>query len=234
MSLDASSTAMSMSALQLQHEAEDSGLEQGDIIQDAQFFQDTATEYQLAYQSLDEKYTHQVVLVKEASEALKASESHVSVLQEELMALQWDREADIRKAVGNMVSQYEHQLTTAYYSLLTLAITNRRSCSCRNRCKHSRSLWPIKEICLQWLQPKQRWISGKKYLTSFQGWSTLTRVLQSIIHLTNLSHFRNRSNLGTGLTGLIWSQILLVWVFLQQVTFHHFHQRLSTDPVRYR
>ena len=112
MSVDTSSTAMSMSVLQLQCEAEDSGLEQGDIIQAAQFFQDAATEYQLAYQSLDEKYTHQAVLVKEASEALKASESHVSVLQEELMALQHNHEADIWKAVGNMVSQYEHQLTT--------------------------------------------------------------------------------------------------------------------------
>ena len=112
MSVDTSSTAMSTSAQQLQCEAEDSGSEQGDIIQDAQFFQDAATEYQLAYQSLDEKYTFQAVLVKEASEALKVSESRVSVLQEELMALQHNREADIRKAVGNTVSQYEHQLTT--------------------------------------------------------------------------------------------------------------------------
>ena len=66
------------SAHHLQWEVNDSGSEAGDIIQDAQFFQDAATEYQLAYQSLDEKYTHQAVLVKEASEALKASESRVS------------------------------------------------------------------------------------------------------------------------------------------------------------
>ena len=95
MSVDTSSTAMSMSMPQSQCEAEDSGLEQGDIVHDAQFFQETATEYQLAYQSLDEKYTHQAVLVKEASEALKASESHVSELQEELMTLKCNREADI-------------------------------------------------------------------------------------------------------------------------------------------
>ena len=111
MSVDTSSTTMSMSTPQLQCEAEDSGSEQGDIIPDAQFSQDPATEYQLAYQSLDEKYTHQAILVKEASEALKASESRVSVLQEELMALQHNHEADIRKTVGNAVSQYEHQLT---------------------------------------------------------------------------------------------------------------------------
>ena len=95
MSVDTSSIAMSMSVQQLQCEAEDSGSEQGDIIQDAQFFQDAATEYQLAYQSLDEKYNHQAILVKEASEALKASENCVSVLQEELMALKCNCQADI-------------------------------------------------------------------------------------------------------------------------------------------
>ena len=74
------------SAHHLQQEVNDSSSEAGDIIQDAKFFQDAqlfqdaATEYQLTYQSLDEKYTHQAVLVKEASEALKASESHISML----------------------------------------------------------------------------------------------------------------------------------------------------------
>ena len=81
------------SAHHLQWEVNDSGSETGDIVQDAQFFQDAATEYQLAYQSLDEKYTHQAVFVKEASEALKASESHVTVLQEELMALKHSRDS---------------------------------------------------------------------------------------------------------------------------------------------
>ena len=46
------------------------GPEDGDILHDAKFFQEAATEYQLAYQSLDEKYSQQAVLVKEASEAL--------------------------------------------------------------------------------------------------------------------------------------------------------------------
>ena len=96
----------------MQWEAVDRESEAGDIIQDAQFFQDAATEYQLTYQSLDEKYTHQAVLVKEASEALKASESCVFMLQEELTALKHSRKADIHKAVGQVVSQYEHQLTT--------------------------------------------------------------------------------------------------------------------------
>ena len=91
---------------------DDSGSETGDIIRDAQFFQDAVTEYQLAYQSLDEKYTHQAVLVKEASEALKASESRVAELQEEVMALKHTRETDIQQAVGQTVSQYEQRLST--------------------------------------------------------------------------------------------------------------------------
>ena len=43
----------------LQWDVDDSGLETGDIIQDAKFFQEAVAEYQLTYQSLDEKYTHQ-------------------------------------------------------------------------------------------------------------------------------------------------------------------------------
>ena len=35
----------------------------GDIADDAKFFQDAATEYQLAYQSLDKKYSEQAILV---------------------------------------------------------------------------------------------------------------------------------------------------------------------------
>ena len=44
---------------------DDGDLEADDIIQDAKFFQEAVTEYQLTYQSLDEKYTHQATLVKE-------------------------------------------------------------------------------------------------------------------------------------------------------------------------
>ena len=91
----------------LRWDVDNSGSETGDIIQDAQFFQDAATEYQLAYQSLDEKYTHQAILVKEVSEALKASESHVAELQEEVMALKRTRETDIQQAVCQAVLQYE-------------------------------------------------------------------------------------------------------------------------------
>ena len=91
---------------------EDSGSKEGDIICDAKFFQDTVTEFQQAFQSLGEKYTHQSILVKEASEALKASESHVSELQEELKALHQNRDKDIQAAVSQAVVDYEQKLST--------------------------------------------------------------------------------------------------------------------------
>ena len=47
------SDPVSMSTHHLQQDVNDSGSETGDIIQDAQFFQDAATEYQMAYQSLE-------------------------------------------------------------------------------------------------------------------------------------------------------------------------------------
>ena len=90
---------------------DDSGSEEGDIIRYAKFFQDAATEFQQAFQSLDKKYTHQSVLVKEASEALKASESHVAELREELKALHQNRDKDIQLAVGQVVVDYEQKLS---------------------------------------------------------------------------------------------------------------------------
>ena len=65
-------SSLPASAQQPQHEMEDTSSEHGDIIQDAQFFQDTAIKYQVAYHSLEDRYTHQAVLMKEASEALQA------------------------------------------------------------------------------------------------------------------------------------------------------------------
>ena len=70
-----------------------------DITGDAKLFQEAATEYQLAYQSLDKKYSEQAVLVLEASEALKASQSHVEELQKEMDALKQNRDSDIQLAV---------------------------------------------------------------------------------------------------------------------------------------
>ena len=91
---------------------DETGSNTGDIVEDAKFFQEAVTEYQLAFQSLDEKYTHQAALVKEASVALKASESHVAELQEEVMALKKTCDTDIEQAVGQAVSQYEQCLSS--------------------------------------------------------------------------------------------------------------------------
>ena len=82
-----------------------------DITGDAKLFQDTTAEYQLAYQSLDKKYSEQAVLVWEASEALKVSQSHVEELQKEMEALRQDHESDIQLAVGGAVLEYEQCLT---------------------------------------------------------------------------------------------------------------------------
>ena len=86
------------------------GLGAGDIVGDAKLFQESATEYQLAYQSLDKKYSEQAVLVHEASEVLKASQSHVEELQKEMDALKQNRDSDIQLAVGGAVLQYEQHL----------------------------------------------------------------------------------------------------------------------------
>ena len=83
-----------------------------DITGDAKLFQEAATEYQLAYQSLDKKYSEQAVLVHEASEALKASQSHVEELQKEMEALRQNHESDIQLAVRGAVLQYEQRLTS--------------------------------------------------------------------------------------------------------------------------
>ena len=79
------------------------------------------TELQKAYQSLDEKYTHPSILVKEASEALKASESHVTKLQGELKALLQNRNKDIQVAVSQTVVDYEQKLSKEQSHIQTLS-----------------------------------------------------------------------------------------------------------------
>ena len=69
-------------------------------------------EYQAAYHSFEDRYTHQAVLMKEASEALQASESWASTMQQELLAFKCNCEADIQRAVSNAVSQYQQQLSS--------------------------------------------------------------------------------------------------------------------------
>ena len=89
------------------------GLEHGDIIKEAKLFQDMVIEYQIAYHSLEDRYTQQVCLMKESSGALQASESQASTMQQELIALKRSHGTDIQKAVSNTVSQYKQQLNSA-------------------------------------------------------------------------------------------------------------------------
>ena len=142
MSVDTSSMTMSTSTQQPQHELEESGLEHGDIVQDAQFFQDAAVEYQMAYQSLEDKYTHQAILMKEASEALKASESHVSAMEEELMTLKRDCEADIKGAVGN--AWFRNMSINFLPCSLALMTINQLLRSCKGRSRHYKSRWLVR------------------------------------------------------------------------------------------
>ena len=135
------------------------------------------------------------------------------------MALKRSREADIHKAVGQAVSQYEHQLTTAQSHTRKHQSAIMRSC--RDRYKCSKYHWPAKRIYLQWVHPKRRWTLGKKFLTSSRDAVNTNRGTAVYSSPDQPFSSKNRSDLGTGLTGLIWSQMLLVWVFLHQVTCHH-------------
>ena len=230
MSVDTSSMTMLTSVQQPQHKVEKSGSEHGDIVQDVQFFQDAAIEYQMAYQSLEDKYTHQAVLMKEASEAIKASESHVSAMQEELMTLKCNHEADIQRDVGNVVSQCEHQLSSAQ------SCTHNHQSAIAQLQEQVQALQVLLASSrdLPLVRTSQREVDLQEEVFIFvPGKSTPTGVPQSISHPTNHSNSKNRSDSGTGLTNLIWSQILLlVWVH-NLVTLHLVLLCLSMGQVRY-
>ena len=94
------------------------------LIEDAKFYQDTELEYQDAYETLwlqqeelQHRYTQQAQLVQEASEALRAAEVQSSIRQQEFVALQSQWEAEIRQAIDEAVSQYQHKLSSTQSSL---------------------------------------------------------------------------------------------------------------------
>ena len=102
------------SVSQIQHNGEEfDALGHSDLLEDAKFYQDAVVEYQSAYYSIQDKYTHQAHLLEEASGALQAAESWASQTQQELLTLKRSCNADIQKAVSNAVSQYQMQLTAA-------------------------------------------------------------------------------------------------------------------------
>ena len=96
---------------------------------------------------------------------------------------------------------------TSRRSTPTLRNINRQLQSCRDKCRHSRFLWPAKGICLQWVWLKKVWTWGMKFLTMSQALSTQTGTQQFTNHLTRPFHFRSTSDLGTGLSSLIWSRM---------------------------
>ena len=110
------------SVVQQQQEVKDSGeygaMDSGDSIEDAKFYQDAAIEYQSAYKALwsqqeelQSRFTQQVLLIKEASGALKAAESEAPKCHQELVNVQQSCDTDIQSAVNSAVSKYQAQLS---------------------------------------------------------------------------------------------------------------------------
>ena len=67
-----------------------SGLDTGNLLEDAKFYQDVAVELQSAYDNLQYRYAQQACLIEEASGALHAAETQVSKRQRELLHVQKD------------------------------------------------------------------------------------------------------------------------------------------------
>ena len=83
------------------------------LLEDIKYFHNATLSYQDAYEALQlqqaelqTKFTEQVQLVQEASEALKAVEAESTARQQEITTLHDQREADIQQAIGQAVVQY--------------------------------------------------------------------------------------------------------------------------------
>ena len=94
------------------------------LLEDVKYFHNAALGYQDMYETLQQqqeelqsKFKEQAKLVQEASEALKAVEAESSMRQQELVALQSQREADIQQAVGQAMFDYQEQLSLAQNNL---------------------------------------------------------------------------------------------------------------------
>ena len=90
-----------------------SGLDTGNLLEDAKFYQDVAIELQLAYDNLQHRYSQQAHLIEEASGALHAAETQASKRQQELLDLQKDHEVNVQLATGKAVFEYREQLAAA-------------------------------------------------------------------------------------------------------------------------
>ena len=115
------------SAVPQQWDVEDidfGAMESGDLVEDANLYQDAAIEYQNAYEplwlqqeELQSKYAQQAHLIEEASGALKAAEAKASKHHQELVYIQKSCDADIQSAVNKAVAKYQAQLSSANSSL---------------------------------------------------------------------------------------------------------------------
>ena len=90
------------------------------LLEDVKYFHNAALGYQDAYEALQQqqeelqsKFTEQAKLVQEASETLRAVEAESSMRQQEIEALQNQREADIQHAIGQAMLEYRDQLSSA-------------------------------------------------------------------------------------------------------------------------
>ena len=82
-------------------------------LEDAKFYQDVAIELQTAYDTLQNRFSQQAHLMKEASGVLHAAESQASERQRELLNVQKDHKANVQLAVGKVVFEYREQLAMA-------------------------------------------------------------------------------------------------------------------------
>ena len=80
-----------------------SGLVNGNLLEDAKFYQDIAVELQTAYDTLQQRFAQQAHLMEEASGALHAADSQVSQRQWKLLKVQKDHEANVQQAIGEAV-----------------------------------------------------------------------------------------------------------------------------------
>ena len=127
------------------------------------------------------------------------------------MALKQTHETDIQQAVGQAVSQYEQQTLNGAVPHSSTSIGNCGIAGTECRC--SRFLWQAKGIYLQWVRLKKVWTWGMKFLTMSQAPSTQTRVQQFTSSPDQAFSFqKHMSDLGTCLTDLIWSWMLLAQV----------------------
>ena len=101
-------------------------IDHADFIEDTQFYQDAALDYQNTYEALHAqqvepqgKYSLQAYLIKEASAAIKAVEAEAQCQHQELLDAEHNHQIEIESAVSRAVGQYDVQLSNAQSCLQT-------------------------------------------------------------------------------------------------------------------